>query len=133
MKNLYRCIVLIIPFFLFGCGESHESLANDLNEELHKLALILVDVKGPSAAMTFRDSKEEIEDIGKEIQSIVEKVNSLDKPTLEETKKLGEINRGPDSPMIRISKQMRRLKGLPGGYTYATEIDRLALQHLKKL
>lgn len=65
MKNLYRCIVLIISFFLFGCGESHESLANDLNEELHKLVLISVDIKGPRAAMTFRDSKEEIETIEK--------------------------------------------------------------------
>jgi hypothetical protein len=133
MKNLYRCIVLIVPFFLFGCGESHESLANDLNEELHQLALILVDIKGPNAATMFRDSKGEIEDIGEEIQSIVAKVNSLEKPTLEETKKIGEINRGSDSPMIRIRKQMTRLKGLPGGYAFTSEVNRLALEHLQKL
>tara|TARA_R110002124_G_C8824849_1_gene504280 strand:+ start:112 stop:504 length:393 start_codon:yes stop_codon:yes gene_type:complete len=130
MKTLY---IVLITLLLFGCGESHESLANDLNEELHQLALIMADIKGPGAALTFRDSKEEIESIGKEIQSIIGKINSLEKPTLEETRKIDEISRGPDSPMIRINKQVKRLKRLPGGYAFTSEIDKYALQYLKNL
>lgn len=130
MKKLLKVFFLIIPFSLISCGDSHESLAHELNEELHNLALVLNEV---NSAVSFKDSKGEIERIGENLKNTVEKINALDKPTLEETKKINKISRGPESPMIRINQQMKRLSRMPGGGAMASEVNRLALNNLKTL
>lgn len=130
MKKMLAVISLIAPILLAGCGDTHESLALEMNEELHELELILNDIDNASS---FKTSKGDIETIGKKIEDIVVRVNSLDEPSLEDVKKIRKITGGPDSPMVRIHGQLRRLKRMPGGYAMVSEVNRLALSNLKGL
>lgn len=84
MKKLLTPLLLVFSMFLTSCGDSPESVAEDLLGKMEEMTGILKDL---NEGGDIEDAKADLEDLKEEMKELADKMKEMEKDMSDEDKK----------------------------------------------